>query len=367
MREIPILDLSPQYQRLKPEIDRAIGAVMESGAFIMGKEVEKFEQEVAAYSGVRFAVGLNSGTDALVIGLRALGIQAGDEVITSSFSFFATAEAISILGAKPIFVDIDPATFNLDPALLGLVLTSRTKAIIPVHLFGLGAEMTPILEFACKNNLKVLEDCAQCFGGTDLSGKKLGALGQAGALSFFPSKNLGAAGDGGMLITNDGGIAGQARALRTHGGIKKYFNETVGYNSRLDTLQAAILRVKLPHLDSWNAERFTIAQRYHERLSGVRGLRLPAMTKGHAFHQFTVRVEGISRDEVHANLAVRGISTMVYYPVPIHRLPVYSGQYSALPHCEQAAKEVLSLPIGPGMSFDDVDFVADEIRKLFHP
>ncbi|MGE3261149.1 MAG: DegT/DnrJ/EryC1/StrS family aminotransferase [Bacteriovoracia bacterium] len=365
MKQIPILDLGPQYFRLKPQIDRAIASVMESGNFIMGKEVELFENEVAKYSGVKYAVGLNSGTDALVIGLRALGIGAGDEVITSSFSFFATAEAISLLGAKPVFVDIDPGTFNLNPELLPEALTKKTKAIIPVHLFGLGCQMGPILEFAQKHSLKVLEDCAQSFGGHETtSGNFLGSLGHAGALSFFPSKNLGAAGDAGMLLTNDSAVAEQSRALRTHGGKKKYFNETVGYNSRLDTIQAAILRVKLPHLDSWNKERFAVAQSYHELLSGIPGLALPGLVSGHAFHQFTVRLSHVNRDAVQTKLAAKGIATMIYYPVPIHRLPVYAGQYAPLPECEKAAAEVLSLPIGPGMPDSNLETVATELRSL---
>lgn len=364
MKQIPILDLAPQYHRLKKEIDAAIAAVMEGGHFIMGKEVELFEKEAAAYSGVKHAVGLNSGTDALVIGLRAMGIQAGDEVITSSFSFFATAEAVSLLGAKPVFVDIDPATLNLNPDLLEEALSSRTKAIIPVHLFGLGCEMDPILSFAKAKGLQILEDCAQSFGGRDSKGRFLGAMGAAGALSFFPSKNLGAAGDAGMLLTNDAAVADQARALRTHGGRKKYHNETVGYNSRLDTLQAAILRVKLPHLDAWNKERFAIAERYHQKLSGVAGIALPPLLKGHAFHQFTVRLKNANRDELHRKLADRGVSTMVYYPTPIHRLPVYAGQYPALPECEKAAREVISLPIGPGMPMEDVDAVASALKEM---
>jgi dTDP-4-amino-4,6-dideoxygalactose transaminase len=365
MKQIPILDLSPQYLRLKPEIDRAITSVMEGGHFIMGKEVELFEAEVAKYSGVKFAVGLNSGTDALVIGLRALGIGAGDEVITSSFSFFATAEAVSLLGAKPVFVDIDQETMNLNPALFAKALTKKTKAIIPVHLFGLGCDMNPILEFAQKHSLKVLEDCAQSFGGYDTrTGRFLGSMGDAAALSFFPSKNLGAAGDAGMLLTNDSTVAEQARALRTHGGKKKYYNETVGYNSRLDTLQAAILRVKFPHLDAWNKERLQIAARYHEKLAGLSGIKLPALAPGHAFHQFTIRLTKMPRGDVQSLLSARGISTMVYYPVPIHHLPVYEGQYGALPECEKASGQVLSLPIGPGMPLEDVDTVAQELWRI---
>jgi dTDP-4-amino-4,6-dideoxygalactose transaminase len=266
-REIPILDLRPQYESLKDEMHAAITRVLESGAFIMGPDVAAFEQEAAAYLGVKHAIGLNSGTDALFIALRALGIGPGDEVITTPFTFFATAEAISHVGATPVFVDANEQTFNIDPDLIEAKITERTKAIIPVHLYGRPSDMGKIMAIANKHNLKVIEDCAQSFGATyqaqcnrcdgscDSSqhhGKQTGTIGHVGAYSFFPSKNLGAYGDGGMIATNDDGIAEQARMLRVHGSRKKYYNEVVGYNSRLDTIQAAILRVKLPYVDAWN-------------------------------------------------------------------------------------------------------------------
>ena len=282
--KIPILDLKPQYASIRAEIHEAIDRVLESGAFIMGPDVKLFEQEVAAYLGVKHAIGVNSGTDALVIGLKALGIQKGDEVLTTPFSFFATAESISNVGAKPVFVDIDPLTFNIDPKQIEAKITAQTKAIMPVHLYGHPAAMAKIMEIAQKFNLKVIEDCAQAFGAryygdcigcdqscepeilSNIRGKAVGAIGNVGAYSFFPSKNLGAYGDGGLVVTDDDTVAEKARMLRVHGALKKYHNEILGYNSRLDTIQAAVLRVKLPHIDEWNQARRQVAERYNSLL-----------------------------------------------------------------------------------------------------
>jgi dTDP-4-amino-4,6-dideoxygalactose transaminase len=359
-REIPILDLRPQYESLKDEMHAAITRVLESGAFIMGPDVAAFEQEVATYLGVKHAVGLNSGTDALFIALRALGIGPGDEVITTPFTFFATAEAISHVGATPVFVDANIHTFNIDPDLIEAKITPRTKAIIPVHLYGRPSDMGKIM--ANKYNLKVVEDCAQSFGaryqghcnGCDGScnasehhGKQTGTIGHVGAYSFFPSKNLGAYGDGGLLATNDDAIAEHARMLRVHGSRKKYFNEVVGYNSRLDTIQAAILRVKLPHVDAWNTARREVARKYNELLAGIEGIVTPEVSPGHVFHQYTIRITKGSRDEVQKKLAAAGIGTMVYYPVPQDQLPLYKGQYESYQVSDGLAKEVLSLPIWP--------------------
>jgi dTDP-4-amino-4,6-dideoxygalactose transaminase len=364
--KIPSLDLAPQYNELKAEIDAAVLGVLRDGAFIHGPQVARLEQSIAKYFGVKHAVALNSGTDALVIGLRALGLNAGDEVITSSFSFFATAEAVSAIGAKPIFVDIDPATLNLNPSLLKAAITKRTKAIIPVHLFGRAAPMGEIMQLAKTHGLAVLEDCAQCFGGrsSEMGNQLLGTIGHAGAISFFPSKNLGGIGDGGMLITQEDKVADEAQRLRTHGGKKKYYNEVVGYNSRLDTIQAAVLEVKLPSLDRWNKERRTIAARYQEQLAALPHLTLPGLPDGHVFHQFTLRVTNGKRDALQQYLEKQGIGAMIYYPVPIHQLPVYLGQYPSLPECEAAAKEVLSLPIWPGMPLSQVDKVCQAIRDF---
>jgi dTDP-4-amino-4,6-dideoxygalactose transaminase len=347
--KIPILDLSYEIESLWEELNTAFQRVLRSGQFILGPEVEAFEQEVAQYLGVKHAIGLNSGTDALFIGLRALGIGPGDEVITTPFTFFATAEAISLMGAIPVFVDIDPETFNINPDLVEPAITPRTKAILPVHLYGRPAEMAPILALAEQHGLKVLEDCAQAFGAT-YQGKKVGTLGHAGAFSFFPSKNLGAYGDGGLLATDDDQIAETARMLRAHGSRRKYHNEMIGYNSRLDALQAAILRVKLPYVDAWNQARREVAQRYNELLKDLPSLVLPEVSEGHVFHQYTVRVLKGRRDQVQKVLAEEGIGTMVYYPVPVHLLPVYRLLEGMLSEAELACLEVLSLPLWPQMS-----------------
>jgi dTDP-4-amino-4,6-dideoxygalactose transaminase len=370
---IPILDLRPQYESLKLEIQAAITKVLERGDFIMGEEVKLFEAEVAAYLNVKHAIGLNSGTDALFIGLRAIG--AGDEVITTSFSFFATAEAILHVGATPVFVDIDESTFNLNPDLLEAAITERTKAIIPVHLYGRPCEMGKIMAIAQKHNLKVLEDCAQSFGAKymgecsscdgscdskELQNKFTGTIGQAGAFSFFPSKNLGAYGDGGMLVTNDDEIAETTRKLRSHGSIKKYHNEMIGYNSRLDTLQAAILRVKLPHVDSWNASRREHAGNYNN-LINQSDLITPGISAGHVFHQYTIRVTDKCRDDVQKILAEAGIGTMVYYPIAQDQLPVYKGMYAPQPLSIQVAKQVLSLPMYPELSAEHQKLIVEKL------
>jgi dTDP-4-amino-4,6-dideoxygalactose transaminase len=346
--KIPVLDLTSEIEALWDELMAAIQGVLKSGQFIMGPNVKAFEQEVAAYLGVKHAVGVNSGTDALVIALRAAGIAPGDEVITTPFTFFATAEAISQVGATPVFVDIDPRTFNINPDLIEPAITPRTKAILPVHLYGQASHMDPIMELAEKYNLKVIEDTAQAFGG-EYKGRKLGTIGNAGCFSFFPSKNLGAFGDGGLIATNDDEVAEIARMLRVHGAKKKYYNEVIGYNSRLDEIQAAILRVKLPHIDEWNEARRQAAKRYNELLKDVPGIVTPyeAPYARHVYHQYTIRVPDGMRDKMKQFLADQAIGTMVYYPVPVHKLPVYAGSNYRLPESEKAAGEVLSLPIWP--------------------
>lgn len=346
--QIPILDLQPQIQTHWDEFNAAFQRVMHSGQFILGPEEKAFEQECATYLGVKHAIGLNSGTDALYIALRALGIGSGDEVITTPFTFFATAEAISHVGAKPVFVDIEEGTFNLNTDLISAAITARTKAIIPVHLFGRPCDMDRIQAIADKHGLKIVEDCAQSFGATWKS-RKAGSMGAFGCYSFFPTKNLSAFGDGGMMTTDDDDLAATARMLRAHGSRKKYYNEVVGYNSRLDELQAAMLRVKLPHIDSWNEARRHVAFRYQELLRGQDWIVVPEVVEGHVFHQYTIRVQGISRDLLLAKLANQGIGTMVYYPVPCHKLKLYqeSHQEVRCPVAERMASEVLSLPIWP--------------------
>jgi dTDP-4-amino-4,6-dideoxygalactose transaminase len=350
IEQIPILDLSPEIEGLWEEFTAAFQRVMRSGHFIMGPEVRAFEQEVAAYLGVKHAIGVNSGTDALLIALRAAGVGAGDEVITTSFTFFATAEAISLLGATPIFVDIDPLTFNMNVEEIEGKITERTRAILPVHLYGQAVQMDHVLELAARYNLQVVEDVAQAFGG-EYRGKKLGTLGDVGCFSFFPSKNLGGFGDGGLLTTNSDEIAETARMLRVHGSKKKYFNEVVGYNSRLDEVQAAILRVKLCHIDDRNEGRGRVAARYDAMLKDLPGLVTSSVLPEakHVYHQYTVRVQGGRRDHLQEALSAQGISTMVYYPVPVHRLPIYAGFHVKLPLAEEAATEVISLPIWPQM------------------
>lgn len=344
--KIPVLDLSPEIDQHWDELNAAFVRVMRSGQFIMGPEVNAFEQEAATYLGAKHAIGVNSGTDALVISLRALGIGPGDEVITTPFSFFATAESISNTGAKPVFVDIDEHTFNLDPTLIEAAITPRTKAIMPVHLYGNPADMDAIMTIAERHDLKVVEDCAQSFGAR-YQGRQTGTIGNAGAYSFFPSKNLGAFGDAGLITTNDDHLADQARTLRAHGGKKKYHNEILGYNSRLDALQAALLRVKLPHVDTQNQTRRQVAKRYDQLLAGTDGIITPQITDGHVFHQYTIRITNTDRDQAQQRLEDAGISTMVYYPIPQDQLPVYQGHYPVLPTSQRLGKQVLSLPLWP--------------------
>lgn len=351
-KNIPILDLSPEIEELWDEFNAAFQRVMRSGQFIMGPEVAAFEEEVADYLGAKHAIGVNSGTDALVIGLRALGIGPGDEVITTPFSFFATAESISNVGATPVFVDIDEESFNIDPNLIETAITPNTKAIMPVHLYGRPAEMDAIMDIADRHGLKVVEDCAQSFGAR-YQGKQTGTIGNVGAFSFFPTKNLGAFGDGGLITTDDDAVAEAARMLRAHGSKKKYHNEVLGYNSRLDALQAALLRVKLKRVDDWNNKRRAAANFYNSHLSDSRGVRTPTVTAGHVFHQYTVRLTEANRDTVQASMQSRGVGTMVYYPIPQDQLPVFEDAHQPQPITSAAAHQVLSLPIGPSLTEED--------------
>lgn len=361
---VPILDLSPEIGSLWDELNDAFQRVLRSGRFILGPEVQAFETEVADYLGSRHAVGVNSGTDALVIGLRALGIGPGDEVITSTFSFFATAESISAVGATPVFVDVSERSYNIDHAALDAAVTERTKAILPVHLYGLPADMDEIMNVARKHGLHVLEDCAQSFGARH-SGRHTGTIGAIGAYSFFPSKNLGAFGDGGLIVTDDSDLAETARMLRAHGAKRKYENEVLGYNSRLDELQAALLRVKLPHVDGWNQARRRAATAYSEALRGLEGVELPEVTDGHVFHQYTIRSTGLRRDDMAERLRTAGVGTMVYYPVPQHRLPVYAeAGVPDLPVAQRLADQVLSLPMGPSLTDAQVRHVATSVWSI---
>ncbi len=355
--KIPMVDLKIQYQGLKDEIEEGIRQVLDSTRFILGPNVQSLEEEVAAYCGVRNAVGVASGTDALHLALRACGIRPGDEVITSPFTFIATAEAISYIGAKPVFVDIDPRTFNVDPDLIEEAITDRTRAIIPVHLFGQPADMESITDLARKHSLRVIEDCAQSFGA-DYGQTKTGALGDAGCFSFFPSKNLGCYGDGGMVVTDDDAVAEEVRVLRNHGSRVQYHHSIIGYNSRLDEVQAVILRAKLKHIDTYNRLRYYNASRYTEALSGTE--LTPPFEDGkgtHVYHQYTIMSD--SRDVLHRALGQSGIASAVYYPIPLHRQEVYREEWRelTLPVSEETAAKVLSLPIFPELSEAQIDEV----------
>jgi dTDP-4-amino-4,6-dideoxygalactose transaminase len=362
-REIPITDLGPGQRALRPALEQAMSRVLASGVFIGGPEVEAFERELAGYLGVRACVGLNSGTDALVIGLRCFELRPGDEVLVPAFGFVATAEAVCAVGAVPVFVDIDPRTMNLDPRALRPALTRRTRGVIPVHLFGQAAPMDELLELGRQHSLFVLEDAAQALGGHHRQ-RKVGSLGHAAALSFFPSKNLGACGDAGLLATDDEALGELARELRQHGSKLKYQSTRVGYNSRLDALQAAILRVKLPGLDADISRRRDAAERYDALLEGL-PLERPYQDPSahHTFHQYTVRLPPERRDEVQRHLAEQAITSVVHYPIPLHLQPAYrSADPVRLPHAEAAARSVLSLPIWPEISAADQERVASALR-----
>lgn len=361
---IPILDLKEQYHALREDVLRAVESVFEGGAFINGPNVKALETELAAYVGSNHGIGLNSGTDALHLALRALDIGPGDEVITTPFTFVATTEAIGIVGAKPVFVDIDPETYNIDPELIEAAITPRTRAILPVHLYGRPAPMERIMEIAAKHGLSVIEDCAQAIGAK-IGNRYVGTFGEFGAFSFFPSKNLGAYGDGGMIVTNDEALAGRVRSLRAHGGRVKYYHEELGVNSRLDEVQAAILRVKLPHLNTWIQKRRAVASRYNTAFADF-GIQLPEDAPGgrHAYHQYTLRVR--DRARMQRDLQEAGVQTMIYYPVPLHLQRVHEsfGQGAGtFPHSERAAEEVISIPMFPELRPEVQDQVISAVAK----
>lgn len=364
-RAIPLLDLKRQYASLRDEVQEALAEVFESQQFILGPQLQALESEIAACVGTRFAVGVGSGTDALLLALRAAGIGNGDEVIVPAFSFFATAECVSLLGATPVFADIEPRTFNLDPESAAARITPRTRAVIPVHLYGQATDMDPILELGRRHNMRVIEDNAQAIGA-GYRGRRTGALGDAGCLSFYPSKNLGGWGDGGMVTTDSEAIAQRIRSLRDHGATHKYRSQEIGWNSRLDEIQAAVLRVKLRRLRSWNEQRRRHAAAYDALLQAIPGVVTPAVSPGgeHVFHQYTVRVP--RRDQVQKALAARGIATAVYYPLPLHLQPAYAAlhcQPGSLPQAERACAEVLSLPIYPELSAEDIARVAAALSE----
>ncbi|MEM8828922.1 MAG: DegT/DnrJ/EryC1/StrS family aminotransferase [Cyanobacteria bacterium P01_G01_bin.19] len=374
MNKIPPVDLTRQYKRISEEADLAVLEILNSGSYIGGKAVAKFEQQFAEYTGVSECVSCNSGTDALYLALRALDIGAGDEVITSPFTFFATAEVISRVGAIPVFVDVDLNTFNFNPALIEQAITPKTKAIIPVHLFGQPVDMTAIMVIAQKHNLTVIEDCAQATGAA-WDNQRVGSIGHVGCFSFFPTKNLGACGDGGAVTTNDVAIAKKMRMLKEHGSPERYRHDSIGINSRIDAVQAVILTIKLRHLDFWNQQRQQAATYYQELLGAVESIKLPQAIAGgnSVWNQYTVCITEINgstkaktrRDFIRERLLEKEIISMIYYPIPLHLQPVYEElgyKKGQLPVVEQAAREVLSLPMFPGISEAEQEQVASTLK-----
>lgn len=359
---IPMVDLQTQYQNLKTEIDRAVLDTLNSGQFILGPNVASFEREAADYLGAGHAIAVASGTDALHLALLAAGIGPGDEVITTPFTFIATAEAIRYTGATPVFVDIDSRTFNISPPLIEAAVTDRTRAVIPVHLFGQPADMAPISAICEKHSLFLIEDCAQSFGAT-AGGRKTGTIGQAGCYSFFPSKNLGCYGDGGLIACDDGGMADRIRVLRNHGSRERYHHDLIGFNSRLDDIQAAILRVKLRRIDEFNEKRRQVASLYNELLWDMVQTPLVDGNGLHVYHQYTVMTN--HRDAIMERLTAAGIASAIYYPVPLHRQAVFAKEYdeTILPVAEHVARRCLSLPIYPEMPEESVRLVAATVTE----
>lgn len=369
MMKVPLLDLTAQYKTIRWEVRTAIDRVCDSQVFILGPEVAACEQEIASFCGAEHAIGVSSGTDALLVALMAAGIGAGDEVITSPFTFFATAGVIARLGARPVFVDIETESFNLDPDQIESQLTGRTKAILPVHLFGRCAAMEPIMEIAKRHGLVVIEDAAQSIGAKDHHGLSAGTIGDMGCFSFFPSKNLGAFGDGGMVVTSDPKLAETLRVLRVHGGKPKYYHKQIGGNFRLDALQAAVLRVKLRYLPLWTAGRRQNASRYRELLAHAglaRHVVVPADVPGHIYNQFVIRCR--ERNALQSFLREQEIETEIYYPVPLHRQECFAALgYDAgqFPRAEAAAADVLALPIYPELSEEQQCYVVDRLRDYY--
>lgn len=385
MKQIPMLDLRLEYEYMKNDIDSAIQRCLEHQQWILGPDVKELENKIADYIGVKHCIGLSSGTDALVLSLRALAIKLKgkeyfdktDEIITTPFTFTATGDAILRAGATPVFVDIDISTFNIDPIRIKEYLetwdTSNSKVvgIIPVHLYGLSCDMDEIMDLAKEHNLFVLEDVAQAFGGT-WKDRKLGSIGNAGAFSFFPSKNLGGFGDGGMVSTDDDQIADLISMLLKHGGRDKYNVDHIGYNARLDTLQAAIISAKFKFIDEFSRRRREIAQKYYKGLHNLNGLILPpaksSLPFGHVYHQYTIRVLNGKRAELQKHLKENGVSTMVYYPIPLQGMKVFEGRCKSsdgLEESEKVAREVLSLPVEPLMENHEIEYVVETIKKFF--
>lgn len=362
---IPILDLKRQYDTIGSEVEENVIKVLRSGSYILGENVKSLESEMATYCGVKNVVSCANGTDALQLALRALDIGAGDEVITVAFTFVATSEAIGVVGAKPVFIDIDPNTFNMDVNEIEKKITPKTKAILPVHLYGQPADMDKILEIAKKYDLYVIEDCAQAIGA-EYKGKKVGSFGDIGCFSFFPTKNLGAFGDAGMITTNSDYLAKRLVALRNHGGAVRYYHDEIGLNSRLDEIQAAILRVKAKHIENWNTKRRENAYRYNELLKDLEGVVTPQELTDTScvYHQYTIQVP--NRDAVHQYLQEHGIGAMIYYPVPLHLQKLHAnmgGKIGDLPVTEDKTTLVMSLPMFPELTFEEQKQVVKTIKE----
>ncbi len=361
---VPFVDLQLQYQSIKEEIDAAIARVLADSAFVLGREVEAFEATFAEYVGAKFCVGVNSGTAAIQLAVMAAGLDAGDEVIVPANSFFATAEAVSTAGANPVFVDADPLSYTIDVAAIEAAITPRTRAIIPVHLYGQAADLDAILDIAERHNLVVIEDAAQAHGA-EYKGRRVGALGLAGCFSFYPGKNLGAYGEGGAVVTNDATLARRVRLLRDHGSERKYVHEIIGYNFRLEGIQGAVLNVKLRHLDHWNALRREHAGRYTELLQGS-NLILPreSMDTRHVYHLYVVQSK--AREQLQKSLSDAGVQTGIHYPVPIHLQPAYSSLHHKtgdFPQAEEQAQRVISLPMFPELTNEQIEMVVQACRQ----
>ena len=362
---VKLLDLVPQYESIREEVRAAIDEVLSTQQFILGTKVEELETEIARYCGAAYAVGVASGSDAILLSLMALGIGEGDEVITTPYTFFSTVSSITRLGAKPVFADIDARTYNIDAARVSRLITAKTRAVVVVHLFGQTADMDAILDAASRDKIPVIEDACQSIGAR-YKGKTAGSIGTAGCLSFFPSKNLGGCGDGGMVVTNDRGLAEAVRVLRVHGGREKYHHDVVGINSRLDALQAAVLLVKMKHLDAWHAGRRANAASYDKALSRIAGLTIPYVEPHceSVFNQYVIRLK--HRDAVRAFLQANGVGCDVYYPIPLHLQKCFSflgGSAGDFPESEGAARETLAIPVYPELSAAQKDFVVSKIRE----
>ncbi len=370
--QVPLLDLKQQHAALREELRAALGRVLDSQQFIMGEDVRLLEEELAAYTGAAHAVGCGSGSDALLLALLALDAREGAEVVTTPFTFFATAGAIARAGARPVFADIDPVTYNIDPAKMDAAVTARTRALMPVHLYGQCAEMAEVMRIAGARGLPVIEDAAQAIGASDEAGRA-GAVGALGCFSFYPTKNLGAAGEAGLVTANDPALAERLRRLRVHGGATEYHHDEIGFNSRLDTLQAAVLRVKLPHLDAWSDARRERADAY-TRMIEEAGLAefvaAPHVRPGarHIFHQYVIRVPGARRDALVEHLRASGVGAKIYYPVPLHLQPCFAHlghREGDFPVSERAARETLALPMFPELTQAQQEYVVETLRRFF--